>query len=432
MNISKLRLVLFALLSLVLNFTPSISWAQDQIELSLERAVSQAVADDDWLFANEQIELSLSEESISAGQLADPRMSIGLSNMPLDTFNFNQEPMTQLRIGINQTFARGDTLALQQRQKMQQSEVNPYLRDDRKANVALQVSTLWLNTFMAQQSIELIENDRELFEQLVDLTGVRYTSAAGLARQHDLVRAQLELTRLDDRLAMLRQLQNTNKQKLSQWLPYQLLSMPLPSATPNIEAPSTQLTSLGQATDFFANHPVVRAHDKRIEIAQTKVALSEQSLKPAYSVGASYGYRDNAPMGVQRADFITLELSFDLPYFSEKRQKPKIRASRYTASARQTERILLFKELFSNYQQASAQLAVLNERKALFEDTLLDQMSDLTETTLSAYTADEGDFEEVMRAFIGELNTKIELFEINIQRLKVISRLNYLTAISAN
>lgn len=428
MNISKLRLCLIAPLSLVLNLMPSISWAQDQVELSLERAVARAVADDDWLVANEQIELSLSEESISAGQLPDPRMSLGLSNMPLDTFNFNQEPMTQFRIGLNQTFPRGDTLALQQREKMQQSEVNPYLRDDRKANVALQVSILWLNTFMAQQSIELIENDRELFEQLVDLTGVRYTSAAGLARQHDLVRAQLELTRLDDRLAMLRQLQNTNKQKLSQWLPYQLLSVPLPSARPEIEAPATQLTSLSQATEFFANHPVVRAHDKRIEIAQTKVALTEQSLKPSYSVGASYGYRDNAPMGMQRADFITLDLSFDLPYFAEKRQQPKIRASRYTASARRTERVLLFKELFSNYQQANAQLDVLNERKVLFEETLLDQMSDLTETTLSAYTADEGDFEEVMRAFIGELNTKIELLEIDIQRLQVISRLHYLTA----
>jgi outer membrane protein TolC len=428
MNISKSRLLLVALLLLVLNLTPGINLAQGQNELSLEQAISRALTDDDWIIANKQIELSLSEESISAGQLPDPRMSIGLSNMPLDTFNFNQEPMTQLRIGINQTFPRGDTLELQQRQKIQQSEVNPFLRDDRNANVTLQVSTLWLNSFLAQQSIELIENDRELFEQLVDLTGVRYTSATGLAQQHDLVRAQLELTRLDDRLAMLRQLQNTNKQKLSQWLPYQLLSMPLTSAKPEIEAPSTHLTSLSQATEFFANHPTVRAHNKRIQIAQTKVALTQQSLKPSYSVGASYGYRDNTPIGRQRADFITLDLSFDIPYFSEKRQKPKIRASRYIASARQTERILLFKELFSNYQQANAQLDVLNERKALFEDTLLDQMSDLTETTLSAYTADEGDFEEVMRAFIGELNTKIELLEIDIQRLQVISRLNYLTA----
>jgi hypothetical protein len=91
MNIFKLRQLLVALLSLALNFTPSISLAQDQNELSLEQAISRALTDDDWIIANKQIELSLSEESISAGQLPDPRMSIGLSNMPLDTFNFNQE-----------------------------------------------------------------------------------------------------------------------------------------------------------------------------------------------------------------------------------------------------------------------------------------------------------------------------------------------------
>ena len=49
-------------------------------------------------------------------------------------------------------------------------------------------------------------------------------------------------------------------------------------------------------------------------------------------------------------------------------------------------------------------------------------------STLSAYTADEGDFEEVMRAYIAELNTKIELLQIDVARLRVISRLNYLLA----
>ena len=42
--------------------------------------------------------------------------------------------------------------------------------------------------------------------------------------------------------------------------------------------------------------------------------------------------------------------------------------------------------------------------------------------------ADEGDFEEVMRAYIAELNTKIELLQIDVARLRVISRLNYLLA----
>ncbi len=431
MNNSNVKIpVLLVLLSLAVFGVPA--WAQNFGELTLDRAISLAIRDDDWLVANVQTERSFSEESISAGQLPDPRMTVGLANMPLDTFRFNQEPMTQFRVGISQSFPRGDSLALQQRQKIQQSEVNPYLRDDRMASVALDVSNRWLDSYLAERSIALIDADRSLFEQLVDLTSVRYTTASGLARQQDLIRAELELTRLDDRLAMLRQQQDTGKQGLLQWLPYEVISIPFPAQLPDIEAPTEVLDSLAEATAFFANHPRVRAHDKQIEVARTEVELAEQSLKPAYSIGASYGYRDSAPMGIERADFLSLDFSFDLPLFSEKRQRPQIRASRYRAEARQTERTLILRELFSNYQRAIARLEILNQRQALFNDTLLSQLNDLTEATLSAYTADEGDFEEVMRAYIGELNAKVELLQIDVERLKILSNINYLLTTSVN
>ena len=133
----------------------------------------------------------------------------------------------------------------------------------------------------------------------------------------------------------------------------------------------------GEAADFFEQHPRILAHNKQIEVAQTKIELAQQSLKPSYSVGASYGYRDNAPMGVNRADFVSLELNFDLPLFPDKRQKPLIRASQYNASAKQIERTLIFKDLFSSYQQAMAELAILDERQSLYVDTLLSQINDV-------------------------------------------------------
>lgn len=422
--------VLTAFAGITLAFSTVNSWAQSNFVVTLDRAIERALIDDDWLIANTEIERSLLEEAVSAAQLPDPRVSVGLANIPMDTFDFSQEPMTQFRVGVNQTFPRGDTLKLSERQKLQQSEVNPFLRDDRKARVSLLVSQLWLQSFLSEQSVALIEADRSLFEQLVEITSSRYTVGAGLARQQDLIRAELELARLDDRLAVMRQQQDSNKQKLSQWLPDEFISSPLSSELPLLSPPETQLSSLSEAATFFKTHPRILAHDKQIEIAKTSVELARQSLKPSYSVGASYGYRDNAPLGMNRADFISLELSFDLPLFSEKRQKPQIRARQYDASARQIERTLVFKDLFSSYQQAMAELAILNERQSLYEDTLLSQINDLTEATLSAYTADEGDFEEVMRAYIAELNTKIELLEINVARLKVISRLNYLLASS--
>jgi len=428
MKIKVNLLVPLAFFGVTLAFSAANSWSQTNFVVTLDRTIERALLDDDWLTANTEIERSLLEEAISAAQLPDPRVSVGLANIPLDTFEFAQEPMTQFRVGFNQTFPRGDTLKLSERQKIQQSEVNPYLRDDRKARVSLLVSQLWLESYMSEQSVALIEADRSLFEQLVEITSSRYTAGAGLARQQDLIRAELELVRLDDRLAMIRQQQDSNKQKLSQWLPDEFISAPLSAELPELSPPETQLSGLSEAADFFEQHPRILAHNKQIEVAQTKIELAQQSLKPSYSVGASYGYRDNAPMGVNRADFVSLELNFDLPLFPDKRQKPLIRASQYNASAKQIERTLIFKDLFSSYQQAMAELAILDERQSLYVDTLLSQINDLTEATLSAYTADEGDFEEVMRAYIAELNTKIELLQIDVARLRVISRLNYLLA----
>tara|TARA_B110000459_G_C16624421_1_gene504136 strand:+ start:3704 stop:5011 length:1308 start_codon:yes stop_codon:yes gene_type:complete len=429
-NLSK-RIVLATLFAQALCLGALEAVAQTYPALTLENAIEQAVLEDDWLAANVEREQAMLEEALAAAQLPDPRVSIGLSNLPLDTFNLGQEPMTQLRVGINQVIPRGDTLLLSEQKKKQQSEVNPFLRADRKAKVELLVSQLWLKSFLSARSIALIEADRSLFQQLIDITSSRYTVGAGLARQQDVVRAQLELLRLDDRLAVLRQAQDSNKQQLAQWVPSALIVGALSDEIPQRMPPQIRLATLAEAAEFFETHPRIRSHDKQIEVAATQVALAKQSLKPEYTVGAAYGYRDNAPGGINRADFLTLELSFDVPLFAEKRQKPLIRASQHSAAAIQVERTLIVKELFANYQQAVAELNILDERRTLYADLLLAQINDLTEATLSAYTADEGDFEEVMRAYIAELNTKIDLLQIDVERLQVLARLDYLLAGSA-
>ncbi|MBT8145662.1 MAG: TolC family protein [Gammaproteobacteria bacterium] len=416
-------LVLFTAVYIV--FVP-LSFAQEVSSLTLEDAIELAVQNDDWLLISEQEEYAFLEEAIAAGELPDPRIMVGLANMPIDSLRFNQEPMTQFRLGINQSFPRGATRELQSQKISLQSQISPIHRGNRIASVKLEVTSLWLEIYLAEQSISLIESDRDLFEQLVDITSVRYTSAAGLSRQQDLVRAELELVRLDERLATLRQRQDSRRQELAEWLPFEAVSLPFNEELPELLPSEEELTSLNQASELFRNHPIVRANDKQIEIARTQVEITRQSFKPSFSIGASYGYRDRSPLGMDRDDFVSIDLNFDLPIFTKNRQEPRLRASQYRASARQTERILLIKELFARYQGAQAQLEQLDERRSIFNDSLLSQLSDLTEATLSSYTADEGDFEEVMRAYIAELNANIELLQIDVERLKIISILDYL------
>src|SRR5690606_24071804 len=64
----------------------------------------------------------------------------------------------------------------------------------------------------------LIQKDRPLFEQLADIAEASYSAAFGKTRQQDIIRAQLEVTRLDDRLTMLKQKQEKLMEKLSEWV----------------------------------------------------------------------------------------------------------------------------------------------------------------------------------------------------------------------
>jgi Cu(I)/Ag(I) efflux system membrane protein CusA/SilA len=89
-------------------------------------------------------------------------VSLNIANLPLDSFDFGQEPMTLLKVQASQTFPRGDTRKLKRRQLQEQGEQQPLMRKDRLANVDVTVSQLWLEAFRHRETIRLIKGDRAM------------------------------------------------------------------------------------------------------------------------------------------------------------------------------------------------------------------------------------------------------------------------------
>ena len=208
--------IVVGVLSASIVHAQSVEYGIAQPRLTLTTAISVAQQNDLWLIGNKHSQSAIDAASVSAGTLPDPKISIAFANMPTDTFDFGQEPMTQFKVGMSQIFPRGESLAIKQRQLAIKSRQFPYQREDRKAKIAVMVSQLWLDIYKAQESIALIEKDRALFEQLADVAAASYSSAIGKTRQHDIIRAQLEMTRLEDRLTMLRQKKEMFRQKLNE------------------------------------------------------------------------------------------------------------------------------------------------------------------------------------------------------------------------
>lgn len=436
--ISQLTLVGAAVL-----LTLSASETRAEVKYSLSEAIDQAIGQDPWLHSSKLKQTAIDNRSIAAGALPDPQLSIGMMNLPTDTWKFDQEGMTQFQVGIAQALPRGDTLALKQAKLNIMSSQYPLLREARIAQIKSTVSQLWLDAYQAQKIITLINDDRALFEQMADVAKASYSNVIGQTRQQDVIRAQLELIQLEDRITVEQLKHDVALAKLKEWL--HAYSTPSPDfaesltssenisvsdTLPHIELENPELQSTTNLSHtelarIVASHPVILVEDKKYLAARKDVALSEQAYKPQWAVKASYAYRDDMPSGDNRADLFSLGVTVDLPLFTENRQDKQLRAAILDSEAVKTDKLVLMKQMISEVEKELRQLNRLSEREQLYNTQLVSQSHDQAEAALTAYTNDDGDFAEVVRARISELNTKIAALTIKLERLKTIARLNY-------
>lgn len=417
--------------------------------LSFENAIKTAQNNDPWLTGNVHKQRAIEAMSRAVKTRPDPKVSIGFANLPVNGFDFGQEGMTQAKVGISQVFPRGDTLVLKSQQLQTQSEAFPFQRKNRKSQVAVTVGSLWLDIYKVQQSIALIEKNRSLFIQLVDVAKVSYSSALGKTRQQDIIRAQLELTRLEDRLSLLAQQQSRYEGILSQWLShyspdknsrkksikvtdFSLETLVLSQQLPEVELLNNDLVNKRSwskpmvLVEYFSNHPAVLALEKQINATKGGINLAQQKYQPEWGVNASYGYRADDAMGNSRADLFSVGITFDVPLFTGNRQDQELQSAISETEAAKTDKVLLLRQLLGAYSSAKGRLLRLKERQNLYTTRLLPQIHDQAEASLSAYTNDDGDFSEVVRSRIAVLNSEIDALTLNVEEQKIRLELNYL------
>lgn len=403
----------------------------DAKSLSLSETVDLALKHDLWTLQAKQKKQGLAAEQIAAGTLPDPSLKLSLMNLPTDSFSFNQEAMTQLQVGVAQMLPRGDSLQIaQDKLALQQTEID-WLQAERQNQITLLVKELWLDGVAASQAITLINQNKLLFEQLLDVTKANYASAIGKVRQQNVIRAELELVQLDERIANEQQKLDSITARLTSLVQDTDVSFAQVdfdfSALPAITVKDKALLSeQNQLIARLNQHPRIKALDLQTEQMQKNKAMAEQSYKPAWGVNASYGYRDDADNGMSRADFFSVGVSVDLPLFTDKRQDQKVNSAIAQTEAAKTNVRLQLKTLLGQTHAELANLKRLFERQQRFNQTLLQQSAEQAEAALTAYTHDDGAFTDVVWARVNVLNMQLAALNIDIQALKSAARLNSL------
>jgi outer membrane protein TolC len=387
--------------------------------LSLEAAEAIALEQDPSLQAVQARRAAMDEMAVASDQLPDPILRTGVMSLPTDTWELGQEPMTQVVVGVTQKFPRGRTRALRSEQMFEQSAALDETLGDQRLRIALSVREEYLEVLKQLKLAEINADAIGAFSDLADITQDYY--ATGRVQQQDVLRAAVELARVQDRGTRIAQEEDRARARLETWIG-PAAWRELDSEWPDLGSPPT----LDEIRAGLTQHPRVVALQQRVEAADTGIELAEQRYKPEFGVDLTYGGRGGNDMdGSSRADLFSVMVMMDLPLFHKNRQDRYKAAAVSEASAAAFDRDDLYRRLQSEAAMHAATLDRQRQRLALFEKSLLPDAEFNAEAAFSAYQAALDSLTTLMRARITEYELQLDYATLRAELLKTQARLAY-------
>lgn len=389
-------------------------------ELSIQEAGQLALEKDYTLQAINARSQSMSELSIAAEELPDPKLKLGLANLPTDSFKRGQEAMAQAVIGVQQTFPRGHTRSLNSERINYSKARNDAEAENRQLQVLLAVREEYTRVYLQRERQKILGQSLIVFKDLAEITRDYY--ANGRAYQQDVVQAQLELSKVEERLAFIQQKEDEARARLAELIGTDAYRDFGPQ-WPQLPQPSSAQQTIANLTE----HPRIQTWQHEIAKSRTSEDIARQAYKPGFAVDLAYGRRGSQNTnGSDRSDLFSVFVTMDIPLFTKNRQDRVLAASIADTSATEFVRDDVYRSMKAQIEENVIKLTREQERLALYQDYLLPQASFNAQAAFEAYQDAVDDLTTLMRARIGEYELKLSHADLRADEIITRARLMYL------
>lgn len=256
--------------------------------------------------------------------------------------------------------------------------------------IEARVRNAWYDLVLARALDRLIEERRETARQIEASTRDRY--AAGIAVQQDVLRAQVELARIDELKAAQRATISSRLAELNR-----LLGRPQDSA---LEATSDlpPISSLAPASSIVASalarSPEAAAARQSIETGKLRVEIAKKNFLPDFVVSGGSMYRGSFEMG----PMWQVGVGVSLPVWVNRRQQNQLAEAQARVAEQTAQTDIVGLDLEVRTRERIAQLESTNAVAELYREKLvpLDQLS--YESALASYQSGKVPFITVFEA----------------------------------
>ncbi|MBW1850497.1 MAG: TolC family protein, partial [Deltaproteobacteria bacterium] len=326
------------------------------------------------------------EKMAPARTLPDPRFTYANYIKEVETRVGAQEH----KFGLAQTFPWFGKLDLRGEMVLQAAQAEHQRYEAAKLDLIFRVKNIYYEYGYLAQAINIAKDNVTLLTHFESVARAKYRGGAGL--QSAVIKVQVELGKLEDRLRSLQDLTRPIVAKLNFFLNRPShLPLPLPKALPaeKHDVADKELFSL-----LRAENPSLKVLDFMAAKEDFAIKLAEKNFFPDMTLGVDYidtSSRSDMDPKDNGKDPVIAKLSINVPIWHQKYnaigKEAKARRRAFLRDRKEKENLLI-----ADLEMALYQLRDADRKINLYGDTLLPKAEQNVKINLLAFTSEKASF----------------------------------------
>ena len=356
--------------------------------------------------------------------LPNPMLMLGLMNMPTNSFSFEQEPMTQKVIGLQQTIPFPGKLSAMEDAAAVDTLIIDKEIQDAENEIRKNVSEKYYSLSFFKKSIAYAEESKNLLEKISEVVSTKYSVST--ASQQNLIKVQLEITNISDKIENLKSMEGSALSGLNALL---LQDADTPVYTETFDSIKTINVTVKQLDSLArANRPFLQGIQLAQQKGRLKQRVAEKDYLPNFTLGVQYGQRGTLEKtGMDQADFLSFSVGISLPINYGGKISSKVQEATSIQELYSEQYYNAIQNLDGMFGTAVTDLNSIKDRINLFETGLLPQAHQNLSSALSSYQVNKVDFINVIDAQNQLYRIETNLYKLKTDYLKKIAELVFLT-----
>jgi outer membrane protein TolC len=349
--------------------------------------------------------------------LPDPMVSVGWAGN-LAPFSVMRGDNSSYRgLAVSEQFPSPGKLKLRGEIASKEADAAQADYEAIRRRVSTEVKAAYYDYFFYDQAIQTTERNKELLEKLSKIAEARYR--VGKAMQADVLRSQVEISLLIEKLTVLEQHRATAQARLN-------VSMVRSPESPLLPAAAVQPSILRYSLDELyalaaANDTTILRNKSMVEEGRIKIALAQREYRP--DVGVSYMFQQRSAL----PDMNGVTFSVNIPVFYKNKQRQGVAEATENLLGAEKMRDNRLNEVRFELKQQYLGAKASERLLTLYSKGVVPQSSLALESSMASYQVGNVDFLSLLANFTTLLNYETDYYRQLADYQTALARIEALT-----